>query len=296
MWKEKFIEYLRYDKNYSSQTEISYLIDLSQFENFVVEEIGEFNPTEIDSDIVRIWMSNLMEQGMTPRTVNRKLSALKTFFNLLEKKEFISKNPVKHVTGLKVSKKLPVFVSDKEMSKILDNPDNYSDDFKGCRDHFLMELLYVTGMRRAEVISLKDNDIDFDTCNIRVTGKGNKQRLIPFSDDTKEKIIQYMDRRDAEIKNKSPFLFVKEDGDPLYPTLVHNIIHNQLNNISTLSKKSPHVIRHSFATEMMNNGAEINAVKELLGHESLSSTEIYTHVTFEEMKKTYKKAHPRANN
>ncbi|MDD4778206.1 MAG: tyrosine-type recombinase/integrase [Fermentimonas sp.] len=294
MWKEKFTDYLRFEKNYSSQTEISYLIDLTQFEDFIVEETGEFIPSEIDSDIVRIWMSSLMEQGMKPSTVNRKLSSLKAFFNFLERKELIAKNPVKLISGLKTPKKLPVFVNDRDMTKILDNPDNFSDDFTGCRDRFLIELLYVTGMRRAEVISIKDNDIDFNKCTIRVTGKGNKQRFIPFSDMTKEKILQYKDVRDAEIKNKSPFLFVKEDGEPMNPILVYNIIHNHLNEIPTLSKKSPHVIRHSFATEMMNNGAGINAVKELLGHVSLSSTEIYTHVTFEEMKKTYQKAHPRA--
>ncbi len=295
MWKEKFTDYLRYEKNYSSQTEISYLIDLTQFEDFIVKETGSFIPSEIDNDIIRIWMSSLMEQGMKPSTVNRKLSSLKTFFNYLERKEVITKNPAKLIAGLKTPKKLPVFVNDRDMTKILDNPDNYSDDFKGCRDRFLIELLYVTGMRRAEVISLKDNDIDLNTCNIRVTGKGNKQRFIPFSDDTKKKFLQYIDVRDSEIKNKSPFLFVKEDGEPLNPILVYNIIRYHLNEVPTLSKKSPHVIRHSFATEMMNNGAEINAVKELLGHMSLSSTEIYTHVTFEEMKKTYQKAHPRAN-
>lgn len=294
MWKEKFTEYLRYEKNYSSQTEISYLIDLTQFKDFVVEETGSFNPSEIDSDIVRIWMSRLMEQGMKPSSVNRKLSSLKTFFNFLERKELIGKNPVKLISGLKTSKRLPVFVNNRDMTRILDSPDNYSDDFTGYRDRFLIELLYVTGMRRAEVISLKDSDIDFSSSSLKVTGKGNKQRFIPFSDDTKNKILKYIEVRDKEIKNKSPFLIVKENGEPLSPVQVYNIIRNHLNDIPTLSKRSPHVIRHSFATEMMNNGAEINAVKELLGHVSLSSTEIYTHVTFEEMKKTYQKAHPRA--
>jgi integrase/recombinase XerC len=210
MWKEKFTEYLRYEKNYSSQTEISYLIDLTQFKDFVVEETGSFNPSEIDSDIVRIWMSRLMEQGMKPSSVNRKLSSLKTFFNFLERKELIGKNPVKLVSGLKTSKRLPVFINNRDMTRILDSPDNYSDDFTGCRDRFLIELLYVTGMRRAEVISLKDSDIDFSSSSLKVTGKGNKQRFIPFSDDTKNKILKYIEVRDKEIKNKSPFLIVKE--------------------------------------------------------------------------------------
>ncbi|HBT86390.1 MAG TPA: recombinase [Porphyromonadaceae bacterium] len=294
MWKEKFIDYLRYEKNYSSLTEISYLNDITQFEEFVENEIGNFVPSEIDVDIIRIWMSTLIEKGMKPSTVNRKLSSLKAFFNFMEKKKHVSGNPAKLVSGIKTPKVLPVFVNDKEMTKILDNPENYSDDFKGYRDRFLIELFYVTGIRRAELISLKDNDIDFNTCTLKIMGKGNKERFIPFSDETKKKIQEYINVRDAEIENKSAFLFVKEDGEPLYPELVYKIIHDHLKNISTLSKKSPHVLRHSFATEMMNNGAEINAVKELLGHSSLSSTEIYTHVTFEEMKKTYQNAHPRA--
>jgi len=180
------------------------------------------------------------------------------------------------------------------MTLILDDARQYSDDFRGLRDRFLIDLLYLTGMRRAELIALKDTDIDFGSCTLRVTGKRNKQRIIPFSDDTGEKIKKYMAAREAEIENKSSFLFVKEDGGPLYPKLVYNIVHDHLNSISTLSKKSPHVLRHSFATEMLNNGAEINAVKELLGHSSLASTEVYTHVTFEELKKAYDNAHPRA--
>jgi integrase/recombinase XerC len=180
------------------------------------------------------------------------------------------------------------------MTKVIDDPLEYSDDFRGYRDRFLIELLYLTGMRRAELIALKDADIDFSACTLRVTGKRNKQRIIPFSDATKAKIKEYIAVRDAEIENKSPFLFVKEDGEPLYPKLVYNVIHNHLNSIPTLAKKSPHVLRHSFATEMLNNGAEINAVKELLGHSSLASTEVYTHVTFEELKKAYQYAHPRA--
>ncbi|MEA4916591.1 tyrosine recombinase XerC [Proteiniphilum sp.] len=294
MWKEKFIQYLRVEKNYSSHTEISYLDDLTQFEAFIIGELGTFDPVRIHSNHIRIWMSELMGQGLKARSVNRKLSAVKSFFRYLKKKEMIVQNPTEAVTGPKVAKKLPSFVNDPEMGKVLDDPFEYSDDFRGHRDRFLIELLYLTGMRRAELIALKDNDIDFGACTLRVTGKRNKQRIIPFSDTTKEKLTAYIAARDAEIENKSPFLFVKEDGEPLYPKLVYNVIHNHLNSIPTLAKKSPHVLRHSFATEMLNNGAEINAVKELLGHSSLASTEVYTHVTFEELKKAYQYAHPRA--
>jgi integrase/recombinase XerC len=294
MWKEKFIQYLRYEKNYSSLTEIAYLTDLTQFEAFITLECGHFDPAVIDSDLIRIWISRLMEQGLKARSVNRKLSAVKSYFRYLKKNEVIGRNPAEAVPGPKAAKRLPAFVNDREMTLIIDDPLNYSDDFRGQRDQFLIELLYLTGMRRAELIALKDTDIDFGTCTLKVTGKRNKQRIIPFSDKTKEIIKKYIETRDAAIENKSPFLFVKKDGEPLYPKLVYNIIHKHLNSIPTLSRKSPHILRHSFATEMLNNGAELNAVKELLGHASLASTEVYTHVTFEELKKAYDNAHPRA--
>lgn len=294
MWKEKFIQYLRVEKNYSSHTEISYLDDLTQFEEFTTGGNDIFDPTRVNSDDIRIWLSHLMEQGLKARSVNRKLSAVKSFFRYLKKKGVILQNPAEAVSGPKTTKKLPAFVNDPEMAKVIDDTMQYSDDFRGHRDRFLIELFYLTGMRRAELIALKDSDVDFHTSTLRVTGKRNKQRLIPFSDSTKEKLKEYMAARDAEIQNKSPFLFVKEDGTPLYPKLVYNVIHNHLNSIPTLAKKSPHVLRHSFATEMLNHGAEINAVKELLGHSSLASTEVYTHVTFEELKKAYQYAHPRA--
>lgn len=295
MWKERFIDYLRYEKNYSSQTEISYLNDIIQFEKFVKLKDDNLSLIKVDSDIVRIWISSLIEQGFKASTVNRKLSSLKTFYRYLNKSGFIKKSPVEYVSGPKLNTKIPSFVSERQMDEILDDATNFSDDFVGIRNQLLIDFLYLTGMRRAELISLKDNDIDFSSCTIRVTGKGNKQRLIPFSDLTMVKLEKYIRIRNKEIENKSSFLFVKEDGSAMYPKLVYKIINNHLNSISTLSKKSPHVLRHSFATAMLNNGAEINSIKELMGHTSLSSTQIYTHVTFEEMKKTYQNAHPRAN-
>lgn len=295
MWKERFIDYLRYEKNYSSQTEISYLNDIIQFEKFVKLKDDNLSLIKVDSNIVRIWISSLIEQGFKASTVNRKLSSLKTFYRYLNKSGFIKKSPVEYVSGPKLNTKIPSFVSERQMDEILDDATNFSDDFVGIRNQLLIDFLYLTGMRRAELISLKDNDIDFSSCTIRVTGKGNKQRLIPFSDLTMVKLEKYIRIRNKEIENKSSFLFVKEDGNAMYPKLVYKIINNHLNSISTLSKKSPHVLRHSFATAMLNNGAEINSIKELMGHTSLSSTQIYTHVTFEEMKKTYQNAHPRAN-
>lgn len=295
MWKEKFIDYLRYERNCSSLTEIAYFNDITQFEEFIKKEnINEVNFSLIDNEDIRIWISSLVERGMKHSSVNRKLSSLKSFFRFLKKKEVVKINPAENVKGPRITKNLPVFVTHKDMTRVLDDDDNYTNDFSGIRDRLIIEIFYVTGIRRAELIGIKDNDIDYNNCTLRITGKRNKQRIIPFSDETKEKIVLYTNERDIIIKNKSPFLFVKEDGGKMTPNLVYNIINSRLNKISTLSKKSPHVLRHSFATEMLNNGAEINAVKEILGHESLSSTEIYTHVTFEEMKKTYHNAHPRA--
>ena len=295
MWKERFIDYLRYEKNYSSLTEISYLNDIIQFEEFIKLKDDNLSLITVDSDIVRIWISSLIESGFKTSSVNRKLSSIKTFYKYLIKSSIIEKSPVESVSGPKLNSRIPSFVSEKQMDYILDDAANFSDDFIGVRNQFLIDILYLTGMRRAELISLKDNDIDFANCLIKVTGKGDKQRLIPFSDLTKEKLEKYIRVRNKEIENKSPFLFVKEDGNAMYPKLVYKIINNHLKSISTLSKKSPHVLRHSFATAMLNNGAEINSIKELMGHTSLSSTQIYTHVTFEEMKKTYEIAHPRAN-
>jgi integrase/recombinase XerC len=294
MWKEKFMDYLRYEKNYSSQTEISYFRDISQFEEFIADEYGVFDPAAVEGDQIRNWVVSLMEAGVKARSVNRKLSAVRSFFRYLKRKGMISHNPATGINGPKTPKKLPGFVKDREISLVIDRSENFADDFCGHRDRFLIELLYLTGIRRAELIALCDSDIDFENCTLRVTGKRNKQRIIPFSHQTKGKIREYLQKRDARIANKSPFLFVKEDGTPLYPKLVYNIIHTHLSSIPTLSQKSPHVLRHSFATEMLNNGADINAVKELLGHGSLASTQIYTHVTIEEMKKTYDHAHPRA--
>lgn len=294
MWKEKFINYLRFERNYSSHTEAAYLKDIDQFIQFVENIHGRFAPEQVDTNIIRTWIAQLMEQKIKPRSVNRKLSALKSFYKYLNRQGVVSTNPAKKVSGPKGSKKLPTFANDIQMNSILDDTLSFPDDFEGIRDRFLLELLYVTGMRRAEVIGLQDKDIDFNNNTLRVTGKRNKQRMIPFSDTTREKMKQYIAKRDEEIVNKSYYLFVRKNGEPLYPALVYAIVKKQLNTLPTLSKKSPHVLRHSFATAMLNDGAEINSVKELLGHTSLASTEIYTHVTFEELNREYHKAHPRA--
>ena len=290
---EKYIRYLRYEKNYSLHTEISYSEDLSQFVEFLAEHFSDTDIKHVDRDIIRMWIVSMMERKISARSVNRKLSAVKSFYRYLQKIGEVTVNPASKINGPKVGRPIPAFANSADMEKVLDQ-EGYGDSFELLRDHIIIELFYVTGIRRAELIGLKDVDVDFSFETIQVTGKRNKQRLIPFSDGMKQSLEQYIAVRNKEVGNQSGYLFVKNNGEPLYPMLVHRIVTSNLQQIETLAKVSPHVLRHSFATGMLNNGADINAVKELLGHASLAATEIYTHTSFEELKRIYNKAHPRA--
>lgn len=290
---DKYIKYLRYEKNYSLHTEISYSIDLRQFSDFLINNYPDVSLEAVDGDIVRQWVVSLMESKVSPRSVNRKLSTLKSFYKYLLRIGEVASNPLNKIVGPKITKPLPVFVSGVDLDNILDGMES-DNSFESTRNRLILELFYVTGMRRAELIGLKDVDVDFFSGTVLVTGKRNKQRIIPVSNDVKAALTNYINLRNDEIANLSGFLFVKEDGQPIYPMLAHRIVSSCLQQISTLAKTSPHVLRHSFATGMLNNGADINAVKELLGHSSLAATEIYTHTSFEELKNIYNKAHPRA--
>jgi len=234
-----------------------------------------------------------MEKGLKATTVNRKLSCVKSFYKFLQKKEVVDLNPAFYVGGPKIERKLPNFVKHSDMMDVL-SPDLFSNDFEGIRNLFLIELLYATGMRREEVIALKDVEIDINANSFIVHGKGNKDRMIPFGDNLKRHLLEYIEIRNKEIENRSPYLFVRKNGKKMFPMMVYTIVNKHLSGIKTLSVKSPHVLRHSFATVMLNNGADINAIKKMLGHASLSSTQVYTHVTFKELKKVYDNAHPRA--
>ncbi|NDW09544.1 tyrosine recombinase XerC [Dysgonomonas sp. 520] len=290
---EKYISYLRYEKNYSTHTEISYFTDLTQFETYINNNIGDVSLKTVDGDIIRRWIVFLMDAGTSARSVNRKLSSLKSFYRYLHKIGEIPVNPMRKITGPKIKKPLPSFVNIAEMNQILDE-DTGETDFEAIRNKTIMELFYMTGMRRAELIGLKDIDVDLSSDQILVTGKRNKQRLIPISPATKSKLQEYLNIRNSEVPKQTDYFFVKKNGEQLYPMLVYRIVVSNLSWIPTLTKASPHILRHSFATGMLNNGAELNAVKELLGHASLASTEVYTHTSFEELKKIYNKAHPRA--
>lgn len=293
MYIDEFLKYLRYERNYSDHTVQAYAKDLMQFEAYAKEhQEGVFKPVLVDADIVRNWIVYLLEDHIQASSVNRKLSSLKSFFKYLMKQGVVSANPLRHVNGPKAKKALPYFVKESDMEQLLDG-DGFDEDFEGVRDRLIIELLYDTGMRRSELAGLKDVDVDYDSMLVRVTGKRNKQRLIPFAGGLKDQLEAYVEKRNEEIKTTGGALLVRKNGKPVNTSDIYNVVKKRLGEIPTLSKRSPHILRHSFATSMLNNGAELNAVKELLGHSSLASTSIYTHTTFEELKKVYH-AHPRA--
>ena len=290
---DSFLDYLRYERNYSNYTIGAYSKDLRQFEGYVKRyKEGIFDPVDVDADLVRGWVVSLMDEMLSPVSVNRKLSSLKSFFKFLMKQGSISVNPLRLITGPKTKKPLPYFIKDKEMELLLDG-DGFGEDFEGVRNRLVLEMLYDTGIRRSELIGMRDSDVDSETMQIRVTGKRNKQRLIPFAEGLKNLIQAYTEVRNREVGSESGWFFVRKNGEQLSVSIVYTIVKDKLSEIPTLAKRSPHVLRHSFATSMLNNGAELNAVKELLGHSSLASTSVYTHTTFEELKKVYH-AHPRA--
>ena len=291
-----FINYLRYEKNYSFHTVNSYFNDLTQFEVFL-DEMGatvdeSFGIDSIDADIVRQWMMSLMKQSLSPASVNRKLSSLQSFFKYLVRKGVVHKHPLKLVSGPKKSKSLPYFIKEKEINSILD-ADIFDSDFEGVRNRLVIEMLYETGIRCSELVGIKDSDIDMDAMLLKVTGKRNKQRLVPFANRLKDMIIYYINVRQSEVGADCTSFFVRRDGSAVSPAIIYYIVKKNLSGIPTLTKRSPHVLRHTFATSMLNDGAEISTVRNLLGHSSLASTSVYTHVTFEELKKVYN-AHPRA--
>ena len=290
---DSFLDYLRYERNYSNYTIGAYSKDLRQFEDYVKKyKEGIFDPVDVDTDLVRNWVVVLMDEKLSPVSVNRKLSSLKSFFKFLMKQGSISVNPLRLITGPKTKKPLPYFIKDKEMEFLLDG-DGFGEDFEGVRNRLMLEMLYDTGIRRSELIGMQDSDVDCESMQIRVTGKRNKQRLIPFAEGLKNLIQAYTEVRNREVGSESGWFFVRKNGEQLSAGIVYTIVNDKLSEIPTLAKRSPHVLRHSFATSMLNNGAELNAVKEILGHSSLASTSVYTHTTFEELKKVYH-AHPRA--
>ena len=278
---DSFLDYLRYERNYSDDTVKAYGEDIRQFQEFGGEDVGLQSPSEVVVDVVREWMIHLMNLGYATTSVNRKLSSLRSYYKYLLRKGEVKVDPLRKITGPKNKKNLPVFVKESEMNRLLDDED-FGEGFEGCRDHLVIAMFYATGMRLSELIGLDDWDVDFAASVIKVTGKRNKQRLIPFGEELRVEMEAYVKQRDESVPVRSDAFFVRKTGERLYPNIVRKIVTRNLSKVVTVKKRSPHVLRHTFATSMLNHEAELGAIKELLGHESLATTEIYTHTTFEE--------------
>ncbi len=294
MHRNTFIQFLRYEKRFSPHTILAYQNDLDQFLRYLETTFGITKAEEIRHTQVRSWVVEMMTEGYSPRSIRRKLSTLKTWFHFLMKREAITRDPMLKVNLPKIEKRLPSVVRPENLDRLFSEI-GFDHDFEGLRNRLILEMLYATGMRRSELINLKIKDINFPQRNLKVTGKGNKQRLIPFGPSLDNAIRKYLEARDAEFPHSSiEVLFLTGKGNPIYPKLVYNIVNRSLSKVTSLSHRGPHVLRHSFATHLSENGADLNAIKELLGHSNLAATQIYTHNSIEKLKKTYQQAHPKA--
>lgn len=291
---ESFLDYLRHERNYSERTVTEYRTDLGQFRDFFHEEDEMLEWEVIDADVIRRWVVLLMDGGYTATSVNRKLSALRSFYKFLLRRDVVKVNPMAKIQGPKNKKPLPYFVKEADMDRLLDETD-FGDGFKACRDKMIIETFYATGIRLSELVGLDDRDADFTANRLKVTGKRNKQRYIPFGEELRQSLLAYIDMRNSQsFPRLTGALFVNGKGGRVSKAEVGKLVKKGLSKVVSMKKRSPHVLRHSFATSMLNNHAELNVVKELLGHASLAATQIYTHTTFEELKEVYKLAHPRA--
>jgi len=290
---ENFLSYLQDERNYSALTVQSYGTDLKEFEAFFKNLDTLLSWETIDSDIVRAWMESMMDKGHTATTVNRRLSALRSFYRFALANGLVDHNPAHGVVGPKKRKPLPKFLKEREMDQLL-SPEMWDDTFINMRARTLILLFYSTGMRLAELASLDDEMLDFARCEVRVTGKRRKQRVIPFGEELATALRKYMETRDQNVTRQDHALFVTGKGERMNHNQIRYEVSKNVSRVSTISKRTPHVLRHTFATAMLNHEAGIESVRKLLGHESLSTTEIYTHTTFEQLRKVYKNAHPRA--
>ena len=290
---ELFLSYLKYEKRYSPHTITAYENDLDQFVLFGKKLVEDFCVEEVDYHLIRQWIVSLMDNGISAKSVNRKISTLKTFYKFLLREGVIENSPTDRVAIPKMGKKLPVFVQEKEMNRLLDGR-FFTEDFEGKRDKAIVSLFYGTGIRLSELVGIQFSDLNLSEKMVKVNGKRDKQRLVPFPLEISSVLTDYIALRNELFPDSGNFLFLTENGDPVYNKLIYRIVKRQLSLVTTVEKKSPHILRHSYATHLLNRGADLNAIKELLGHANLAATQIYTHTTFEQLKKVYKQAHPRA--
>ena len=290
---ELFLNHLKYERRYSQNTITAYENDLDQFVLFGKKLVEDFCVEEVDYHLIRQWIVSLMDNGISAKSVNRKISTLKTFFKFLMREGVIEKNPTDKVAIPKMGKKLPVFVQEKEMNRLLDGR-FFTEDFEGRRDKAVVSLFYGTGIRLSELVGIRFPDLNLIEKMVKVNGKRDKQRLVPFPLEISGVLNDYIKLRNELFPAAENFLFLTGTGEPVYNKLIYRIVKRELSLVTTVEKKSPHILRHSYATHLLNRGADLNAIKELLGHANLAATQIYTHTTFEQLKKVYKQAHPRA--
>jgi len=294
MMAEDFLNYLRYERNRSELTVRRYGESLRDFESYFKNRDSQLSWESVDSDIIRDWMESMMDKGDMASTVNNCLSAVRSFFRFALSRNLVSHDPAYCVKGPKKQKPLPQFVREEEMDRLIDQERMWDDSYQDLRARTIIILLYETGMRLAELIGLDNQDVDFSARQLKVTGKRDKQRIIPFGDELERVLTEYIRRRDEQPLRLAPALILNDKGYRITRSQVKAIVRDGLSKVTTMKKRSPHVLRHSFATAMLNNGAALESVQKLLGHESVATTEIYTHTTFEQLKRVYENAHPRA--
>ena len=293
MMINEFLNYLKFERNRSDLTIKNYGEDLRAFKEFYRNLDSRLSWKSVDSDIIRDWMESMMDKGNNATSINRRLSALRSFYRFALARKLVDKDPVHGVTGPKKGRPLPQFLKENEMDRLLD-AESWTESFEDVRDRMVIMTFYETGIRLSELIGLDDCMVDFSNRQLKVTGKRNKQRVIPFGEELLATLCDYMKCRDKEADRQSEALFVTAKGQRMTSSQVREGVRKNLSKVCTLKKRTPHVLRHTFATAMLNNKAGIESVKKLLGHESLSTTEIYTHTTFEQLKREYYSAHPRA--
>lgn len=290
---QPFIDYLKFEKRYSQHTITSYQTDLISFFDFIVTTFGETDLLQITHTYVRSWLASLKDEGLSAKSINRKISTLNSFFKYEIKMGIVKQTPMAKVVAPKAEKRLPNFVADKDIKTLFEHVE-FPNTWKGATERLLLLVFYQTGMRLSEALGLKETSINFSNNSIKVLGKGNKERIIPMHPELKHELEAYLHKKQTEVSGGAGSLFVSEKGAPLSPRAVYTSVKQYLSMVTTIKKRSPHVLRHTFATHLTNNGADLNAVKELLGHSSLAATQIYTHNTIDKLKNIYKNAHPKA--